>query len=168
MRGRTLSVVILCALLGGCTARLARPIDDRPIVRKIVLEGTSRANPKVELKKVLRQRSTSFLHFTPLAPLYPRYYLEGLDWHDDRTRIANWYALRGYLDAKVLATQLKPWGRKRPDGSREFVDIVHTIEEGEPSLLRGVGLELVGDMGPEDPVELRRALGAKMNNVKGM
>jgi len=165
---RGLIVAALAAvLLSGCAARLARPIDDRPIVRRIKIDGNSRPNPDGEIKKALRQRSTSFLHFTPLSPLYPRYYLEGLDWHDDRTRIANWYALRGYLDARVLGSQLSPWGRKRPDGTREFVNITHEVEEGEPSLVREVRIEFVGDTGRADPAALRRALVHGFPVVKG-
>ncbi len=158
MFARGLLVALVAALLSGCAAKLARPIDDRPIVRAIKIDGNTRANPDGEIRKALRQRSTSFLHFTPLSPLYPRYYLEGLDWHDDRTRIANWYALRGYLDARVLGSQLSPWGRKRPDGSREFVNITHEVAEGEPSLVREVRIKFVGDTGRDDPAQLRRDL----------
>jgi outer membrane protein assembly factor BamA len=164
---RALLAALAAVLMSGCAARLARPIDDRPIVRKIAIDGNSRANPASEIKKVLRQRGTSFLHFTPLSPLFPRYYLEGLDWHDDRTRIANWYALRGYLDARVLGSQLQPWGRKRPDGSREFVNIVHQVEEGDPSLVRAVNLRFEGPTGRDDPAELRRSITKKFAVVAG-
>jgi translocation and assembly module TamA len=164
---RALLAALAAVLMSGCAARLARPIDDRPIVRRIAIDGNSRANPAGEIKKVLRQRGTSFLHFTPLSPLFPRYYLEGLDWHDDRTRIANWYALRGYLDARVLGSQLQPWGRKRPDGSREFVNIVHQVEEGDPSLVRAVNLRFEGRTGRDDPAELRRSLTEKFAVVAG-
>ena len=134
--------MVLAVLASGCASRMARPMDERAIVRKVRVDGNSRGHPDAEIRKVLRQRQTSFLHFTPLSPLFPRYYLEGLDWHDDRTRIANWYAERGWFDARVVGSQLQPWGRKLADGGREFVNVIHEVSEGEPSVVRSVSSRL--------------------------
>jgi translocation and assembly module TamA len=164
---RVALAVVGVLLLSSCATRLAKPIDARPIVRRTKIDGNSRANPDGEIRKALRQRSTSFLHFTPLSPLYPRYYLEGTDWHDDRTRIANWYAVRGYFDARVTGSKLQPWGRERPDKGREFVNITHTVDEGEPSLVRSVRVVFVGDTGRDDPATLEEELTAGFPLVQG-
>jgi len=136
--------LLLAALLSsGCASRLAQARKDVPTVLKVQING-NKAFADGAIRSGLAQRQTSVLHFIPPFTFFqPRYYLEGTDWQDDRTRIANFYAVRGYFDARVISSQTVPRGKeRRANGDPKFVKVVHTVAEGPASTLRTITVEL--------------------------
>jgi len=155
VRFSSLIVVIFFAFatLSGCTARMAEVRGDVPTVMAVKIAG-NKAFPDGAIREDLAQRQTSVWHFIPpLTFFQPRYYLEGTDWRDDRTRIANFYVLRGFLDAEVISSQIVSGKKKRSNGSPRFVKVVHTVDEGEPSFVRKVRFSIVAERGVREEVE---------------
>ncbi len=152
MRVPTRGVLLLLGLLlslGGCAsgakARRTAPVDTRPIVTQVRIVG-AKAIPADRTRSVLGQRATAWYHFIPLVNfLTPEYRLEGTTWEQDRTRIANFYAENGYFNARVLGSQVQLGKDRRKDGTARFVRIVHQVEEGPPSRVREVTIEVAGD-----------------------
>ena len=140
------AVFTVAASSVGCASRMAQVRRDVPTVLKVQIKGNKAFNDGA-IRAGLAQRQTSVLHFIPPFTFFqPRYYLEGNDWRDDRTRIANFYAIRGYFDARVDFSQTVPQGKeRRPNGDPAFVKVVHSVAEGEPSLLREVDLAVDDD-----------------------
>jgi outer membrane protein assembly factor BamA len=119
----------------------------------------AKAVPADRTKAVLGQRETPWYHFVPLLNfITPEYRLEGTTWEQDRTRIANFYAEQGYFDARVIGSQVQRGRQRRKDGSAVFVRIVHQVEEGKPSLVRGVTVAADGDAGILADVDVSRWL----------
>lgn len=143
---RLLAIVVVLTSLPGCASRMAQVRRDSPTVLKVKING-NKAFTDGAIRSRLAQRQTSVLHFMPPFTFFqPRYYLEGTTWQDDRTRIANYYAERGYFDARVISSQIVPRGKgRRPNGDPKFVKVVHTVAEGKPSELRDITVELDDD-----------------------
>ena len=160
---RVLLLALLLAVTAastGCASRMAQARKDVPTVLAVQING-NKAFVDSAIRTGLAQRPTPVLHFFPLTALFvPRFYLEGTDWQDDRTRIANFYAVRGYFDARVVFSQVVPRGKsRRPNGEPLFVKVVHTVAEGPASELRtiileGVEGELLGLLEEVSPLEL--------------
>ena len=156
-----LVLLLLVAVASGCTARRAKQRNDIPTVLKVKIkpdEGVRLAFPPGAIREGLAQRQTSVLHFIPPFTFFqPRYYLEGTNWRDDRTRIKNFYSLRGYFDAKVIASQVsRSRGTKKenlPNGDPRFVKVVHTVQEGKPSAVRRVRIHVTADPGLKEDLE---------------
>ncbi len=180
--GAVLALATLVLLSSGCAARTAlkRP-DPEPIVTRVRLEGVN-AFRRQEVASVLGQRATHPLHWIPLfITFYPAHTLDGTTWQEDRTRIANFYAERGYFDARVTGSQLKPGKAMRPDGSPLFVRIIHSVKEGKPSRYRSTEVVIRRPGSPSGgaegsaadglpPVEeeaLRRSLGRGLPTLSG-
>lgn len=138
-----LALLLACAAATGCASRMAKARRDVPTVLGVAING-NKTFADGAIRSGLAQRQTSVLHFIPPFTFFqPRYYLDGTDWQDDRTRIANFYAVRGYFDARVIASQVVPKGKeRRPDGAPAFVRVVHTVVEGDPSLLRTIAINV--------------------------
>ncbi len=125
---------------------MAKARGDAPTVLSVAING-NRAFADGAIRSTLAQRQTSVLHFIPPFTFFqPRYYLDDTDWQDDRTRIANFYAVRGYFDARVVASQVAPKGKaRRLDGEPKYVKVVHTVVEGGPSVIRTVAVVLADE-----------------------
>lgn len=146
-------LLFVVGTLSGCTARMAEVRGDVPTVMAVRITG-NKAFPDGAIREDLSQRQTSVLHFIPPFTFFqPRYYLEGTDWRDDRTRIANFYALRGYFDAEVISSQIVSGKKKRSDGAPKSVKVVHTVDEGEPSFVRRVRFSVVAAPGLREEIE---------------
>jgi len=137
------AVVCLSTLSSGCATHMAlRSPESRPVVTRVRVDG-AKAFRSQEIAATLGQRATHPLHWFPLlASVYPAFHLEGTTWQKDRDRIANFYAVRGYFDARVTGSQLKRKKQTRPDGSPLFVEIFHSVKEGPLSRVREVEVVL--------------------------
>lgn len=154
-------LIAVASLFGtGCASRMASTRTDVPTVLKVQVKSADKqrlAYPQAAIRAELAQRQTSILHFIPPFTFFqPRYYLEGTDWRDDRTRIVNFFNLRGYFDAKVVASQVVSGKRKRPNGDPEFVKVVHSVQQGERSQVRKVRIQVAA--APDVREEIREAL----------
>ncbi|MCO4772695.1 MAG: BamA/TamA family outer membrane protein [Deltaproteobacteria bacterium] len=178
MRTSPLAYLLLIAsvaVTSGCVSRMAQARMDVPTVLSVQVQGDEIVGKKRRNKLAfsagairdgLAQRQTSVLHFIPPFTFFqPRYYLEGTDWRDDRTRIENFYSLRGYFDAKVVASQVsRSKGARQknlPNGEPEFVKVVHTVQQGEPSSVRRVRIEVLAEPGIKE--EIAEALGKHLS-----
>ena len=154
------ALVIAAAVGSGCASRMAQARTDVPTVLKVNIKTADKqrlAFPAGAIREELAQRQTSVLHFIPPFTFFqPRYYLEGTDWRDDRTRIVNFFNLRGYFDAKVVASQIVSGKRKRPNGDPEFVKVIHSVQQGDRSFVRRVRIEVAAEPGVRE--EIRDAL----------
>ncbi|MCP4867931.1 MAG: BamA/TamA family outer membrane protein [Proteobacteria bacterium] len=141
MRSRAaLLLIVVLSLLSGCAhqRKQVKEPDLRPIVGRVQLDGTSALKP-VQIRGHLGQRQTHSLHWIPVLNfVYPAVRLDGDTWEDDKTRIANIYALHGYFDARVIASQVVVRATRKKDGSASRVRVVHQIEEGEPSAVANI------------------------------
>lgn len=139
-----LLTLIAVLLLPACAANRKRAAPElRPLVMQVKIKG-GKAIKSNAIAPTLAQRATSPLAFVPVLHLFnKKYFLEGTTWEQDRIRIANYYALHGFFDAKVLGTQLLPGrgGRTLPSGEPRQVHIIHTVQEGEPTLFRPACVE---------------------------
>lgn len=147
---RRTAPLVLIALLVACSgcAHRRRPEsvvpDTRPIVTAVRIEGNA-AFDKASIRAALGQQATPPWHFVPLLNfVVPAVRLEGDTWAEDRARIANFYAARGYFDARVSSSSVRPGKRRRKDGTSYFVTVQHQIQEGAPSRLRKVDVVLPG------------------------
>ena len=161
---RLLSLFLIASLvLPGCAAtRKRRAPPTKPVVMAVKVTG-GKALKSGQITPFLAQRGTSPLAFVPVFHLFNKVFLlDGTTWEKDRVRIANLYALQGYFDARVLGTQLKSSRRILPNGEPRSVRIVHTVTEGEPSMLRPAcpedGEEPVVGCGPTFSLRLRSGL----------
>ena len=161
----TLLLLLTLVLLSGCAARKKRikEPDLRPVVTAVKIEGSKELKPnKIQLK--LAQRATHKLHWVPILNfVFPRVHLEGTAWEEDQTRIANIYALSGFFDARVVASQTQVKKLRKDGVTPKFVWIVHQLEEGGPSFVRDVTVSVArSDAGPErtprEEEELRQSL----------
>jgi len=122
-----------------------RSPESRPVVTRVRVDG-AKAFRSQEIAASLGQRATHPLHWFPLfSSVYPAFHLEGTTWQEDRDRIANFYAVRGYFDARVTGSQLKRKKQTRADGSPLFVEITHSVKEGPLSRVRAVEVVLGRD-----------------------
>ena len=165
--GRTVLLLTVVALLSGCAAR-RKPVkepDLRPVVTKIKIEGARELKPN-KIQQKLAQRATYPLHWVPILNfVFPRVHLDGTAWEDDQTRIANIYALNGFFDARVVASQTLVRKLRKDNGKPKFVWIVHQLEEGKPSFVDTVVVAVAqSTVGPErtpkEQEELRSSLAA--------
>jgi len=130
-----LVLIVVASLLSGCAAqrKQVKEPDLRPIVGKVQLDGISGLKA-TEIRTRLGQRQTHPLHWIPVLNfIYPAVRLDGDTWEDDKIRIANIYALHGFFDARVIASQVVIRETRKKDGSSKRVRVIHQIEEGEPS-----------------------------------
>lgn len=133
-------IVLVASLLSGCAhqRKQVKEPDLRPIVGRVQLEGTDALKP-VEIRGRLAQRQTHPLHWIPVLNfIYPAVRLDGDTWEDDKTRIANIYALHGFFDARVVASQVVVRATRKTDGGASRVRVVHQIQEGPPSTVSEV------------------------------
>ena len=128
-RTRTLCFLVAVALLSGCAARRkqVKEPDLRPVVTRIKIEGASELKPG-KIQQKLAQQATHKLHWVPILNfVFPRVHLDGTAWEDDQTRIANIYALNGFFDARVVASQTQVKKRRKDNDKPRFVWIVHQL-----------------------------------------
>lgn len=143
---RLAALLIACVLLPSCAHRRQGAVvrDTRPIVTAVGIDGNKSVD-KAAVRAALAQQATPPWHFIPLLNfVVPAVRLEGDTWSEDRTRISNFYALRGFFDARVTSSQVVPGKVRRKDGTSPFVRIRHRIDEGEASLLRTVSIHIDG------------------------
>ncbi len=153
----------------GCAARMAlKSPESRPVVTRVSLEGVRSFRPQ-RLVALLGQRATHPLHWFPLLQsAYPAFYLDGTVWQDDRRRLSNFYIEHGFFDVRVVGSQLRRSKRTRPDGSPLFVQITHSLEEGEPSTNRNVDLVMHTEVGsPAEQEDLSRKVAQALPARRG-
>jgi outer membrane protein assembly factor BamA len=151
-----LCLAVAASLLGGCAhqRKQVKEPDTRPIVGQVQLVGLSALQVR-DIRPHLGQRPTHSLHWIPILNfIYPAIRLEGDTWEDDKIRIANIYALHGFFDAQVVASQVVVRQTRKKDGTALRVRVVHQIEEGLPSEVTKIVIHA--------PEELQKLLGAKL------
>jgi translocation and assembly module TamA len=152
-RGAPALLAVLLALLPGCAGgkgrvKAGRAADPRPIVRAVKVDG-AKALPKDDIVGALAQKPTHPFHFIPILNFYyPAQFLDGMAWEQDQARIANYYALRGFFDARVVGSQIQRSKRSKKDGSPRSVTVIHSVVEGDPSDFRKIDLRLLSAADP--------------------
>src|SRR5206468_6497855 len=117
---------LLCALLGlgaGCANEAAA---GRKWVHDLTFHG-NRSFPSSAIANVIATQKTGWWPFARKQWMDP----EALD--IDLDRVVAFYAVHGYFDARVVGRQV----RDRGNGS---VDVVVTIDEGQPTRVQQVDL----------------------------
>jgi outer membrane protein assembly factor BamA len=125
----------------GCATRPA----NRPVVASFELKGTRKIPPEEILDRLATRATATTLGFTLQYETYDRFVLER-----DLRRIERHYRARGFYDARVQA------GRVDHDSAGN-VQIEVLIEEGEPTRVGAIRLDLLGELGPQASVALARA-----------
>ena len=139
---RLLFTALLLFLTSGCAAHKKAAPDPRPIVTRVDFEGNE-AFRDAGIRPALEQESSQWWRFIPpLNLLVPPHRLDTDSVEDDRIRIANWYALRGYFDARAQSTDIRYSKQLNRFGQARFARVHHVLSEGEPSLVRNVELLL--------------------------
>ncbi len=159
-------VGVLALVVGtGCAGqrKQIKEPDLRPMVGRVQLQGLDELKA-TDIRPHLGQGQTHFLHFSPIGWLkqYRPVRLDGDTWEDDKTRIANLYALRGFFDARVVASQVLV-RNTRKDGTPRWVRIVHTIDEGEPSAVTKITLNVPEELRDELSAGLPIAIGDRFS-----
>ncbi len=125
------------ALLSGCAH------DDGggdPVLKDLEIVGASQVSPK-DLKKKILTEETSWIPFSG-----DKHFDENT-WRTDLARIERYYQERGYYQAKVVSSEVKPTGK-------EEVSIRVEVDEGEPTAVTRIML----DGGQELPAEHQESL----------
>jgi outer membrane protein insertion porin family/translocation and assembly module TamA len=140
--------VLWSALLGaGC--------DEEGMVRvgSIDFQGVQ-AIPEDQLRNALATRQSSWV------PWGRKYTFDRTQFDSDLRRIVAFYADRGYPDARVTAFDVQL------NDEQNEVDVVLTIEEGEPVRIASVGLYGFWEVPPEQLEALRNGLPLRVGEVR--
>jgi outer membrane protein assembly factor BamA len=73
-------------------------------------------------------------------------------------RIEKFYRAQGFYQAKVTGAEVKPHGRKE-------VDVLATVEEGDPTRIRSVDLQGLDDLPEEDRNQLLDEVKLKVGQI---
>lgn len=167
------ALVLVALVLGGCAhhetgryqiARLdlegQKDLAERPALSCLI----NRERPRVALTLGLGDPTCGKPPFDSQAPRLNLWRWWWTDWpafnhavfDEDLERIIRWYQARGYYDAKVIEVRFDPEEASDPsldpkcDLDKEVckVRITVVIEEGQPTLVKTVGHEGLGELPP--------------------
>jgi translocation and assembly module TamA len=132
---------MICAaavvLAMGCATGQRR---EGPQVHSVRIEGAKKVK-EGDIKKRILTTENSWVPFSQ------RQYFDENAWKTDLRRIEKFYRAQGFYQAKVTGAEVKPHGRKE-------VDVLATVEEGDPTRIRSVDLRGLEDLPEEDRSQL--------------
>jgi translocation and assembly module TamA len=128
------TIAALTALaVAGCATGEKR---DLPQVHSVRIEGARKVS-EGDIKKHILTSENSWVPFSQ------KHYFEEDAWKTDLRRIERYFRARGFYQAKVTRDEVKPHGQKE-------VDVVATVEEGEPTHVGSVDLQGLDDLPQDD------------------
>jgi translocation and assembly module TamA len=92
------------------------------------------------------------------VPFSRRQYFDEDAWRTDLRRIEKYYRAQGFYQARVTGAEVKPHGRKE-------VDVVASVEEGDPTHIRSVDLQGLDDLPKEDREQLLDEVDLKVGQI---
>ncbi|HET7826068.1 MAG TPA: BamA/TamA family outer membrane protein [Anaeromyxobacter sp.] len=126
-------VAILVAAAAGCATGEKR---DVPQIHSIRIHGARQVSAK-DVKEHIVTTENGWVPFSR-----KRYFDEDA-WKTDLRRIEAYYRSRGFYQARVTGQEVKPRGRRE-------VDLVATVEEGEPTRIGTVDVRGIDDLPRKD------------------
>lgn len=134
--------------IGGC----ASDSRGRPWVHDIALKGVKQLK-KGDITDRIATEETSWI------PLAPKKWLDNPFMIDtDRERIERYYQSRGYFQAQVQSTEVKPY---KPGA----VDVIFTLEEGPPSRITAIKVDGIAALPQREQARLTRNLGMRVGDT---
>jgi translocation and assembly module TamA len=124
---------------------------DLPQVHSVRIEGARKLDEK-DVKEHILTTEKSWVPFSR------RQYFEEDAWKTDLRRIEKYYRTRGFYQARVLREEVKPHGERE-------VDVVATVEEGDPTHIGSVDLQGLDDLPQEDRKRLLEQVGLAPGQV---
>ncbi|MCS6900161.1 MAG: BamA/TamA family outer membrane protein [Myxococcales bacterium] len=135
---------LLLGMLASGVGCATRPTN-RPVVTSFEVRGTRQLSPEEILDRLATRATATTLGFTLQYETYDRFVLER-----DLHRIERHYRARGFYDARVQA------GRVEQDSGGN-VQIEVLVEEGKPTQVGMIRLDILGEINPQASVALARA-----------
>lgn len=135
-----LAMVGLTLTITGCAKNREKTEPPGPLVRRVEIEGNA---------AVADEDLVPYLNLQPTSPatLGDRsYYLPGLE-SVDRDRVEEAYEARGYYDARVTDVDVEV-KRESKNVRRRRAYVKFTVDEGEPTLVRELTFDWVGNTVP--------------------
>jgi translocation and assembly module TamA len=130
-RGGTLAGAAALALAACATG----PKRDLPQVHSVRIQGAKQVS-EGDVKERILTTEKSWIPFSR------RQYFDEDAWRTDLRRIEKYYRARGFYQARVVGEEVKKRGAKE-------VDVVASVEEGEPTRIGAVDVRGLDDL-PED------------------
>lgn len=140
--GRRILLATALLLAAGCATGERR---DAPQVHSVRIEGAHQIDAG-DVKKHLVTTERSWVPFSR------RQYFDEDAWNTDLRRIEKLYRARGFYQAKVTRAEVRPRGKDQ-------VDVVATVQEGDPTRIASVTIQGLDDL----PAEHRRRLLDEVN-----
>jgi translocation and assembly module TamA len=135
-------------LATGCATGQRR---DAPQVHSVRIEGAH----QIEEGKVKKHLITTENSWNPFSR---RQYFDEDSWTTDLRRIEKFYRAQGFYQAKVTGTAVKPHGKNE-------VDVLATVEEGEPTHVTSVTVQGLDDLPDKDRERLREQVNLGVGQV---
>jgi translocation and assembly module TamA len=129
---RFMAVVALIAA-SGCATGEKR---DLPQVHSVRIEGVRKVSAKDVEKRILTTENS-------WVPFSRKHYFDEDSWKTDLRRIESYYRSRGFYQARVTRQEVKRRGGNE-------VDVVATVEEGEPTRIGEVDVQGLDDLPRDD------------------
>src|SRR5215208_5823819 len=126
-RRRIVALLIWVAATGCATGEKR----DLPQVRSVRIDGARQVSAG-DVKEHILTTENSWVPFSR------KRYFDDDAWKTDLRRIEKYYRSRGFYQARVTRQEVKPHGRRK-------VDVVATVEEGEPTRIGSVHLQGLDD-----------------------
>src|SRR5690242_14307667 len=143
---RGLVAVLVVVAVAGCATGQKRDLLE---VHSVRIEGARKVD-EGEVKKHILTSENSWVPFSR------KQYFDEDAWKTDLRRIEKFYRAQGFYQAKVTREEVKPHGRKE-------VDVVATVEEGDPTHVGSVDLHGFDDLTQDD----RKRLLEQVNLASG-
>src|SRR5690242_11555613 len=129
---RGLVAVLVVVAVAGCATGQKRDLLE---VHSVRIEGARKVD-EGDVKKHILTTENSWVPFSR------KQYFDEDAWKTDLRRIEKYYRAQGFYQAKVTREEVKPHGRKE-------VDVVASVEEGDPTHVGSVDLHGFDDL-PQD------------------
>ncbi len=130
---RGIVAVLTVVAVTGCATGEKR---DLPQVHSVRIEGARKVS-EGDIKKHILTTENSWVPFSR------KQYFDEDAWKTDLRRIEKYYRAQGFYQAKVTREEVKPRGQKE-------VDVVASVEEGDPTHIGSVELQGLDDLRQDD------------------
>src|SRR5690349_5654379 len=130
---RGLVAVLVVVAVAGCATGQKRDLLE---VHSVRIEGARKVD-EGDVKKHILTTENSWVPFSR------KQYFDEDAWKTDLRRIEKYYRAQGFYQAKVTREEVKPHGRKE-------VDVVASVEEGDPTHVGSVDLHGFDDLPQDD------------------
>jgi translocation and assembly module TamA len=148
MPGRARGAAVLVVLAIGCATA---PRRDAPEVRSVRIHGARQVS-EADVKKRILTTENSWVPFSR------KQYLDEDAWRTDLRRIEKYYRARGFYQAKVTDSEVRPHGEKA-------VDVAATVQEGDPTRIGSLDLRGLDDLPPHDRKALLEQIELKVGQI---